>query len=51
MPHECKPVALHRHHGLAGRGLDEAPVKATVTDLIVGAFAPGQPNGDDGGPG
>jgi AcrR family transcriptional regulator len=36
--------ARHRHHDREGRELDEAPVKAMVTDLIVGAFALRQPH-------
>jgi AcrR family transcriptional regulator len=36
--------ARHRHHDRDGRELDEARVKAMVTDLIVGAFAQRQPH-------
>jgi len=39
--------ARHRHHDLEGRELDEAPVKAMVTELIVGAFALRQPHGGE----
>jgi AcrR family transcriptional regulator len=35
--------ARHRHHDPDGRRLDEAAVKATVTDLIVGACALAEP--------
>jgi AcrR family transcriptional regulator len=38
--------ARHRHHDRYGRRLDDAPVTATVADLIVGAFALGEPRGD-----
>jgi AcrR family transcriptional regulator len=38
--------ARHRHHDRYGRRLDEAPVTATVADLIVGAFALGEPRTD-----
>jgi AcrR family transcriptional regulator len=39
--------ARHRHHDREGRELDEAPVKATVTELIVGAFALRQSHGGE----
>lgn len=38
--------ARHRHHDRYGRRLDDAPVTATVADLIVGAFALGEPRTD-----
>jgi len=37
--------ARHRHHDRYGRRLDDAPVTATVADLIVGAFALGEAPG------
>lgn len=38
--------ARHRHHDRYGRRLDDAPVTATVADLIVGAFALDEPRTD-----